>query len=215
LVSILDNFVNNKHKYENSGIPHKLGFLLHGKPGNGKSSLAFAIAKTYDKNIYKINLTVDKTSFMNQIIEISQGSVVVIEDIDTCTLSHDRSNVDAPKTDETKSKTPDKLSLGDILEVLDGYCFLQNCIIIMTTNFIDRLDSALIRSGRMDHKIQLENVSKEQITQIISYFYKKDIDIKLIKDIDISVSELINTTIIPNLNNYNKVLNYLTNLKND
>ena len=83
-------------------------------------------------------------------------------------------------------KTPDKLSLGDILEVLDGYCFLQNCIIIMTTNFIDKLDCALIRSGRMDHKIQLENVSKEQITQIISYFYKKDIDIKSIRDIDIS-----------------------------
>ena len=60
LVSILDNFVNNKRKYEDSGIPHKLGFLLHGKPGNGKSSLAYAIAKTYDKNIYKINLTVDK-----------------------------------------------------------------------------------------------------------------------------------------------------------
>ena len=77
----------------------------------------------------------------------------------------------------------------------------------MTTNHIEKLDSALIRPGRIDHKIEFNNASVEQIRSIIRYFFKRDF-IELIS-INISVSEFINSIVMPNLNNYNEVHNYL------
>lgn len=98
------------------------------------------------------------------------------------------------------------------LEVLDGYCYFNECMVFMTTNHIDKLDSALIRPGRMDHKIEFENANKEQIIQIIKYFYNKDISKKTLKHMtmSISVSELINTIIIPHLDDYRYVIDFLT-----
>lgn len=199
------NFISNNKVYEQLGIPHKLGFLLYGSPGNGKSSVTYVLAKTYNKSIFKIDLAVQKLDFLNQIRNIEQGSIVLFEDIDTCPLSHNRLN-----SDNEKKHKNGALQLGDILEILDGYCFLNDCIIIMTTNHIDKLDNALIRSGRMDHKIEFTNATHEQIHQIIKYYYQRDINVSMLKNLDISVSELINTIIIPNLNNYNYVFNFLT-----
>jgi len=202
----VDNFLTKKKQYDKFGIPHKLGFLFHGKPGNGKSSLAYAIAKTHSKNIYKVNLSVDKSNFINQISTIREGSVVLFEDIDTCNTSHDRNKIE--ESSKEKNENLNKLELGDILEVLDGYCYLKDCIIIMTTNHIDKLDSALIRSGRVDHKFEFTNASNEQITEIIRFFFKKKCAIKTTKDI--SVSELINTIILPHIDDYDYVIRYLT-----
>ena len=208
LINDIQNFVNNNKKYEHLGIPHKLGYLLHGMPGNGKSSLVYVLSKTYNKSIYKVNLSVSKSTFINQIQEIPQGSIVIFEDIDTCPISNDRTIAkELPEKDQKEYL--DKFVLGDILEILDGYCFLEDCIIITTTNHIDKLDSALIRSGRMDHKLEFNNATPTQIFQIIKYYYKKDIDITVLKSIDISVSELINTHVIPNLDNYDYIHNFL------
>ena len=88
---------------------------------------------------------------------------------------------------------------------------MNECIVIMTTNYVDKLDNALIRSGRMDHKINFANVNNDQITQIIKYYCNENVNPDLIKQINISVSELINTIIIPNLNNYSYIHNYLFN----
>lgn len=206
IINDIDNFVSNKKKYKLLGIPRKMGYLLYGSPGNGKSSLIYAIAKKYNKSIYKINLSVTKPDFIKQICSVLQGSVVIFEDIDVCKISHDRE-----ENDNTENKKIiDRLELSDILEILDGYCYLNECIVIMTTNHINKLDGALIRSGRMDHKINFTNASVEQIIQIIKYFCQKDIDPNIIKNINISVSELINTIIIPNLDNYEFIRNYLT-----
>lgn len=42
------------------------------------------------------------------------------------------------------------LTLSGILNTLDGIVSLDNKIIILTTNCIKNIDSALLRSGRVD-----------------------------------------------------------------
>jgi ATP-dependent Zn protease len=206
LIKNIHDFVHNKDKYDEYGISHKIGYLLHGAPGNGKTSIAYAIAKTYDKNIFKVNLSCLKTQFISQISNIKMGSVVLFEDIDICEISLDRSlsNENNGKKD---SIIIDKLELGDILEILDGYCFLKDCIIIMTSNHPDKLDPALIRPGRIDHQIEFTNATTEQISQIIKFYFDKEIIIENKKDV--SVSELINSIIIPHKDDYEYVMNYL------
>jgi len=47
----------------------------------------------------------------------------------------------------------------------------------MTTNHIDKLDSALIRDGRIDIKLHFDKCSNEITREIVSYYFKVDINL--------------------------------------
>jgi ATP-dependent Zn protease len=212
IITNIDTFINGTADYARLGIARKIGFLLHGSPGNGKSSIIYAIAKAYNRSIYKINLSVEKKDFMAQVATI-RDSVVIFEDVDTFNVSHkrDTATTDDASATNTKKDKLDRIVLSDILEVLDGYCYFDECIIIMTTNFIEKLDAALIRAGRMDHQICFANTTKHTIVKIIKYYYDEDIDPTTITRFDESTATLINL-IIPNLKNYGIVRDYLTSV---
>ena len=48
---------NNKHWYQDKGVPHTLGILLHGEPGCGKTSLIKAIANDTNRHVFNIRLS--------------------------------------------------------------------------------------------------------------------------------------------------------------
>lgn len=104
IIHNIEYFLNNKPKYDELGTQRKLGYLFYGKPGNGKTSMAIAMAKTYNKNIYKIDLSVNKDSFLNQITCVPQGSIVLFEDIDTFDITHDRTLDKESDTEDDKKK---------------------------------------------------------------------------------------------------------------
>lgn len=65
-----------------------------------------------------------------------------------------------------------KLTLSEILNMLDGVLELNDCIIVITTNNIDRLDPALIRPGRINMKIELRAISFPDFLQIMEHNLK-------------------------------------------
>jgi hypothetical protein len=92
---------------------------------------------------------------------------------------------------------PDSLNLSCFLNILDGIIELHGIMIIMTTNYPEKIDSALIRPGRFDFKYEFKRASKKIIKEMLRFKYnlsEKEIDkyteINNIKDEIISPAEI-------------------------
>lgn len=83
----LDTFRNSKEYYTRIGKAWKRGYLPHGPPGTGKSTLIAAIANYMSYDIYDLELTVvhNNTDLRKLLIQTSSQSIIAIEDI-ACSL---------------------------------------------------------------------------------------------------------------------------------
>ncbi|KAI1370023.1 BCS1 N terminal-domain-containing protein [Xylaria arbuscula] len=154
--------------YANRGIPYRRGYLLHGPPGTGKSSLSLALAGFFKLRIYIVSLSsvnANEENLGNLFAELPRRCVVLLEDIDSAGLTHTREdnngNPPAPAKEEEmepgqitqgngNTNTNNRLSLSGLLNILDGVASQEGRILIMTTNHPKKLDKALIRPGRVD-----------------------------------------------------------------
>jgi chaperone BCS1 len=137
-----------------------------------------AMANLLNYDIYDLELTSvkDNTELRKLLIETSSKSVIVIEDID-CSLDltgqrkkkkeeQGRGDEKDPKLKLPKEETDSKQSqvtLSGLLNFIDGLwsaCKGER-LVVFTTNFLEKLDPALIRKGRMDKHIELSYCSFE------------------------------------------------------
>ncbi|XP_043704134.1 AAA-ATPase ASD, mitochondrial-like [Telopea speciosissima] len=175
----LINFSKSKDYYKKIGKAWKRGYLLYGPPGTGKSSMIAAMANLLDYDIYDLELTAVKnnTELRKLLIETNSKSIIVIEDIDcSLDLTGQRKNKEekekkegegspeAVKEEEGKSKDKEsKVTLSGLLNFIDGLwsaCGGER-LIVFTTNYVDQLDPALIRRGRMDKHIEMSYCNYE------------------------------------------------------
>ena len=70
-----------------------------------------------------------------------------------------------------------KLNLSIILNALDGVHECTGRIVVMTTNHPEMLDEALIRSGRIDIKVEFKKCSRYDISQLIKRFWQVELTI--------------------------------------
>ncbi|KAF3785540.1 HYPER-SENSITIVITY-RELATED 4 protein [Nymphaea thermarum] len=184
----LDFFKNGKDYYRKIGKTWKRGYLLYGPPGTGKSTLIAAIAKHMDYDVYDLELTAVKnnTDLRKLLIETSSKSIIVIEDIDcSVDLTADRKKKKKKTSEEGSSETQgakqrgmessqeeSKVTLSGLLNFIDG--LWSSCgeerLIIFTTNHIEKLDPALIRTGRMDKQIEMSYCTYEGFTVLAQNF---------------------------------------------
>lgn len=69
------------------------------------------------------------------------------------------------------------MTLSGFLNAIDGVASSEGQIVIMTTNYKDRLDSAAIRPGRTDVKVELGNATKSQAKRIFLRFFPGEDDL--------------------------------------
>ncbi|KAI1124816.1 P-loop containing nucleoside triphosphate hydrolase protein [Nemania abortiva] len=75
--------------YANRGIPLRRGYLFHGPPGTGKTSLSFALAGVFGLDIHVISLlepTLTEEDLSSLFSSLPRRCVVLLEDIDTAGL---------------------------------------------------------------------------------------------------------------------------------
>ncbi|GLJ13185.1 hypothetical protein SUGI_0207050 [Cryptomeria japonica] len=163
IIADLDAFAKGKEFYQNTGRAWKRGYLLHGRPGTGKSSMIAAMANHLCYDVYDLELTEARTNveLRKLLIKTTNKSIIVIEDIDCSLNLSDRAK--KPCRVEVKSESPvDKsddnsntITLSGLLNFTDGLwsCCGSERIFVFTTNHLEKLDPALLRSGRMDMHI--------------------------------------------------------------
>jgi chaperone BCS1 len=158
------------------GFPNKLGILLYGAPGCGKSSCVAAIATYLHRPVYYVGLKTIQTdrelcdAFKIATTAHANGGVVVLEDIDVM------SDVVAPRSgsvSEASSSKDDELTLSCLLNLLQGSLTLDNMVFVATTNHISHLDPALIRDGRFDVKIELGTCDKDMLQSMFQKFFNR------------------------------------------
>ncbi|PIA32402.1 hypothetical protein AQUCO_04500185v1 [Aquilegia coerulea] len=178
IIDDLTTFSKGKDFYAKVGKAWKRGYLLYGPPGTGKSTMIAAIANFLDYDIYDLELTAvkDNTELRKLLIETTNKSIVVIEDID-CSLdltgqrkkkkeeeeeqAKEGENPITKKAKQDASPADSKVTLSGLLNFIDGLwsaCGGER-LIIFTTNYVEKLDPALIRRGRMDKHIELSYCS--------------------------------------------------------
>ena len=70
-----------------------------------------------------------------------------------------------------ENSVDEPMSLGALLECMDGLLEQPGRIIIMTTNHPERLDPALRRPGRLDMEIEFKRLGRRQIAEIFEHWY--------------------------------------------
>lgn len=131
------------------------GIMLYGPPGNGKSFIAEALAGELGVGIIHVSFGSLASRWVNQSTEqmvslfadaAKQGKVVLFLD-----------EIDALLVDRAKVGNADSESARTVSVFLAEVDKLRRhpVILIGATNHIDRLDSAAVREGRFDIKVEM------------------------------------------------------------
>jgi hypothetical protein len=69
-------------------------------------------------------------------------------------------------------KKLNKLTLASLLEVLDGVMEMDGRMLIITTNYPEKLDRALIRPGRIDMKVKFGPMTAQNIREMFEHYFE-------------------------------------------
>ena len=190
LRTALECFRERQDIYRELGLPKKLGFLLHGVPGTGKSTTIIAIASYFRKDIYYVDLSgITKNSELQMIFDYviknnNNGGIIVFEDIDATTsivLRRDQKFTTEQTLSHVMNSSDESLNLSYFLNILDGTLCADGTIFIMTTNYRERLDPAICRSGRINVEICFRRCDAFQIKAIYRRMFKREIPEKILQ----------------------------------
>ena len=176
----LDGIMNNVKKffsdesrdiYLSFGIPYKSVQLVHGPPGTGKTSLIKSIASHLDCDLYILPISKDMldTNLVDAFSYISDNEdrerIIVIEDIDTLFDGERKEGDDH-----------NGITLQAFLNCLDGFTCVEGTMLFLTANKPEVLDFAMIRSCRIDNKIELDYADKYQTKKMFETFLPEQND---------------------------------------
>jgi len=160
----MELFLSREEWYVERGIPYRRGYLLRGPPGNGKSSVVLALASALKLDICILNLNsagVGDDELRRMFANVPENSIVLIEDVDCAYEQRE-------KDDDNKDS---KITFSGLLNAIDGVVAAERRILVMTTNYPEKLDAALIRPGRCDVKLSIDNADQDQAERLFLRFF--------------------------------------------
>lgn len=172
-VSELVTFVRDRSVYDSTGAKTPRGILLQGSPGNGKTLLAKALAGEAGVPFYAtsgsdfvemyVGVGAKRIRDLFEVARENQPSIIFIDEIDAIGGNRD-SNVASGYTEEHLQ------TLNQLLTEMDGFDADDNVMVIAATNRSDSLDPALLRPGRFDRVITVDNPAMSGRADILRHY---------------------------------------------
>merc|ERR1719334_793909 len=169
IMTDVKDFLGSQNWYKERGIPYRRGYLLHGPPGCGKTSFITALAGELEYSICVLNLSDRSMSddrLQHRLADAPENSIILLEDIDAAFVSREESSIN-----EAAYKGLNRLTFSGLLNAIDGVTSTEGRIVFMTTNYVDRLDPALIRPGRVDLMQYIGQSTEKQCISMFNRFY--------------------------------------------
>ena len=216
------HFIKSERIYAEKGLPFKRGYILHGDPGCGKTSLIKAVANEYQLPIFVLDLNMFKTndelikavSEINMLVASNEKYLMIMEDVDRTNVFKKRGRYYYYDEDNSNNRITDDC----LLNILDGVDENHGRITIMTANDYESLAQmkALIRPGRIDMVINITECTTDQIKRIVDFHMlsdsaneEKDSYDDITDEVKITPAKLIQLIqLVDNYKNIIKVLNH-------
>jgi len=166
-------FLMNPDKFSALGGKLPKGVLLVGPPGTGKTLLARAVAGQAGVPFFQTSGSEFDETFVGQGARRVRDLFKVAKEKAPCVIFIDEiDSVGAKRT--TSSLHPyANQTINQLLSEMDGFISNEGVIVLGATNRSDDLDKALLRPGRFDTQVEVNNPDVKGRTEILQLYMGK------------------------------------------
>jgi len=167
--------IKHKDRFQKLGITPPKGVLLYGPPGTGKTLMARACAAQTNSTFLKLAGPQLVQMFIGDGAKLVRDAFALArEKAPTIIFIDELDAIGTKRFDSEKSGDREvQRTMLELLNQLDGFSGDSNVKVIAATNRIDILDPALLRSGRLDRKIEFPLPNEEARARIMQIHSRK------------------------------------------
>ena len=164
-------FIKNKERYDQWNVKLPKGVLLVGPPGVGKTLLVKKMAQSLDIPI----ISKSGSDFVEMFVGVGAARVrrlfAEARNHEHCIIFIDEIDAVAKKRNYDSNSERDS-TLNQLLTEMDGFKEDDNIMIFASTNLVETLDTAILRSGRFDKKIYFDPPNYKEREQMFRLYLK-------------------------------------------
>ena len=191
------DFFENSGTYKAANVDIPKGILFKGPWGTGKTYAARCIAGTVDCYFMTCTASALQGQYIGSGAEnirmifkgakllaekSGKGVILFIDELDSFGDRQNRSGGAGGEEDRT---------LNQLLAEMSGFTESENIMVLAATNFPERLDSALMRSGRFGRQITIDYPDDDERLAMVKYYFNK---IKIPIEKDVTMDDISNLT---------------------
>ncbi len=155
IIGDANGFLRGSDRYLNRGLPYRRGYLLHGPPGNGKSTIIQVLATELNLPIYLLSLTEPEMTDNSLALALGRTPdrcLLVIEDFE---------KIDMDQTD---------ITVSGLLNAIDGPLASEGRLLVITANEPDAINKYFLRPGRVDCRWLIDHPEFYTMRQCMARF---------------------------------------------
>lgn len=166
--------MTNKERFINIGIKPPKGLLMHGPPGTGKTLMARACAAQTKSTFLKLAGPQLVQMYIGDGAKMIRDAFALAREKAPTIIFIDELDAIGTKRGAGEGETREvHRTMLELLNQLDGFSQHDDIKVIAATNRPDILDPALLRSGRLDRKVELPAPNEEARVRILKIHSRK------------------------------------------